>query len=308
MTEKVRIGTRGSPLALAQTRLVTALLRKSFPKTSFEVKTIKTHGDILPPASRGGIEGKAAFTTKIEDSLLKGEIDVAVHSLKDLPNEASKNLVLAATPRREDPRDVLIARGGLLLKELPRGGRIGTSSLRRRAQILALRRDLHVEELHGNIGTRLEKLLKFSLDGIVLAAAGLIRLGETRRITEFLSLDTMLPAPGQGALAVQIRSGDSYISEIVRTIDDSDTHQAVVAERAFSLRLGGDCHLPLAAYATVDNGNLSLDGLIGDPNGDRIARGRKSGRAEYAQKIGEQLAEKLLDNGAYEILSKAVAR
>lgn len=307
MTESTCIGSRRSPLALAQTTLIVDKLKAKNPGLHFEVKKIRTEGDEDYKQELGTpTTGKDAFTKRIEQKLLAGEIDIAVHSLKDLPSRLHPELAIGAIPERDDPRDVLVSANNVRLRDLPSGSRVGTSSLRRRVQLLAFRPDIEVVELHGNIGTRITKMREARLDAIVLAAAGLIRLDMVGQITETLSQEIMLPAIGQGALAIQIRRNDENLERIVQLIDDPVTRAGVEAERAFSERLGGGCNLPLAAYGTVDNSELRLEGMVASIEGRRMLREKVVGDAKHPGKVGELLAERMLGLGAAEILSESL--
>ena len=304
MREIVRIGTRGSPLALAQTKLVVHLLSAHFHDTDFQTKTIRTRGDMLPVPRGSGVDLKKVFTKEIEDELSMSRIDMAVHSLKDLPSDRGEELIIGAVPIREDPRDVLVLKSGTTLDELPSGSKIGTSSLRRRAQILNRRPDLQVEDLHGNIGTRIKKIETAGLDGVILAAAGLIRLGLQKNITEYLPYDLILPAPGQGALAIQIRSDDSRVLRIVQKINDTTSYATTDAERAFSTALGGDCDAPVAAYGEANGEKMTLRGMVATPTGARIVRASLGGDLRESKVLGERLAERILNDGGKEILEE----
>jgi hydroxymethylbilane synthase len=295
------VGTRGSRLALRQTERVLEALRLANPEARFEVRTIRTEGDRsnepLTSFSRRGI-----FATEIEYALLKSEIDIAIHSLKDLSNEETPGLIVAATPRRADPSDALISRDGVILADLPLGAVVGTCSPRRSAQVLALRPDLRVADIRGNVDTRIRKVESGEYDAIVIAAAGLERLGWLERATQLFSPNEMLPAPGQGALAVQVRAADEEAVTLARTIDDADTHVCVFAERTFEARLGGGCHAAIAALAVIEGITLRLSGLAADPRGELVYRGQVEGVTTDAEGLGMALAEKLIGYGATEVL------
>lgn len=299
------IGTRGSALALAQTKIVLNLLKRKNrdKKLRFQIRTIKTEGDTDLYRKRSTGTGKELFTRTIDRALVAGEIDVAVHSLKDVPVEGSysSKIEIGAFPKRESPYDVLITKKkGDTLSTLPKNARIGTSSARRAVQLRSFRPDLEIIEIHGNVQTRIKKLKSSNLDAIVLAMAGLKRLKLAFRIGKRLPKSLMLPAAGQGCLAVAIRKGDHRTRSIVSEIDDKHTRLAVNAERAFSRELGGGCNLPIAALATLSRNSprkLVLDGLVelSSPNGGgvRVARSRTSGRAEEAESLGKTSALKL---------------
>jgi len=295
------VGTRGSRLALRQTERVLESLRAVRPGIRFEVRTIRTEGD-RSSAPLSQFEGRGIFGVEIERALLAREIDIAVHSLKDLPNQETEGLLVAATPRREDPRDALISGDGLTLDRLPAGARVGTSSPRRAAQVLAARPDLRVVDIRGNVDTRIRKVQSGEYDAIVIAAAGLARLGWLDRATQVFLPTEMLPAAGQGALAVQVRRDDGDAIALARTIDDLDTSVAVFAERTFEGRLGGGCHVAVAALADVDGFNLRLSGLVAAPSGEPVFRGQLEGLTTEAEALANALAEKLLGYGAAEVL------
>jgi hydroxymethylbilane synthase len=297
------VGTRGSRLARRQTESVVALLKEHCPDCRLEVRTVRTTGDRRPePLSE--ISGEGVFTKELETALLAGEIDIAVHSLKDLPTDIARGLAVAAVTRREDPRDALVSRDRTPLAKLPRGARIGTGSVRRGAQLRLLRPDVKPVPIRGNVDTRLAKVESGEFDAVIVAAAALSRLGWLDRAAEIISLEAMLPAPGQGALAVETRADDAEVLRIVATIDDRDSRLATAAERAFLRRLGGGCRIPVAALATVEGSELHLDGVVVDPQGIRAIRGDISGDLDEAESLGERLAHSLLSKGASEILGE----
>jgi hydroxymethylbilane synthase len=246
------------------------------------------------------VGGKGLFVKEIEQAMLDGEIDFAVHSMKDMPAEMPKGLTIGAVPVRENPRDCLISRGGLTLDQLPAGAVVGTSSLRRQAQVLALRPDLTVEPVRGNLDTRLRKLREGRFDAILLAVAGLSRLDWKREITEELGVDRMLPAVGQGALAIQCREDDREMLELLREIHHEETARAVKAERTFLAAFQGGCHLPIAAYAETVGEEVRLTGLVAHPDGRNVLKATLSGKDEKA--VGEALARELIDRGAKQLL------
>ena len=300
MTQTIRIGTRGSQLALTQSRWVQAGLQQRHPQLSVDLTIIKTAGDRFLDQPLSAIGGKGLFVKEIEDQLVAGSVDCAVHSMKDVPSELAPGLVIAAIPQREDPRDVLIARGGATLDRLARGARVGTSSLRRMALVLAARPDLDVRNLRGNVDTRLRKLDAGELDAIVLAAAGLRRLGITRSEGVLFDPLEFVPAIGQGALAIETRNDE--VATLLAPFDDEPTRIAVSAERAFLLRVGGSCRTPLAAHATLTGGTLEMRALIASPDGTRVVRGVRHGPPPHAAALGESLADELLAAGGTEIL------
>jgi hydroxymethylbilane synthase len=308
LIQRIIIGSRGSKLALWQTNWVKAELERNFPGIRVEIQIISTKGDRVLDVSlpKLGEQGKGLFTKELEDAIFERRVDIAVHSLKDLPTELPAGLHVGAICEREDVRDALVAKGGVQSFDgLPQGAVIGTSSLRRQAQILAARRDLLILPVRGNVDTRLRKLDSGEYDAIVLAAAGLHRLGFDHRITEHLSEELVLPAVGQGALAIETRSDDKIVNEVVQSLDHNSTRQACKAERAFLKGLGGGCLVPIAAHARLQNGNLSLSGLVASPDGAELIRGRQSGVMEDAESIGERLAGELIGRGADRILRRS---
>jgi len=307
LTDKIRIGTRGSQLALWQTNWVKSRIEKHHPGIEVEITVISTKGDRVLDVSlpKLGEQGKGLFTKELEDAIFEHRVDLAVHSLKDLPTELPAGLVIGAICEREDVRDALIARDPIRsVGELPQRAVIGTSSLRRQAQLRRARPDLIVEPVRGNVDTRLRKLDEGAFDAIVLAAAGLRRLGHANRITEHLSEDFMLPAVGQGALAIETRADDAVIDEIVSALDHEPTRLACRAERAFLKGLGGGCLVPIAAHATINaGGTMLLTGLVASPDGSEALRDRQSGPSSDAEAIGQRLADELLSRGADRILN-----
>jgi len=303
VTHQILVGSRGSALALAQTNEIVAALREFSPDLSCRVVPIKTTGDIQPTPEARSVENKSIFTKEIEDSLIKGEIQLAVHSMKDLTTDLPPEVTIAAVPRRADHRDALVSRGKHKFDELPGGARVGTSSPRRRTQLLAARSDLNIEEIHGNVDTRLRKLDSGICDSIVLAAAGLERLGLKKRVTEFLSTKIMLPAVGQGALAIEARANDPETLGLASRLEDRSTRRAVEAERAFARKLGATCRTPIAAYARVQpDGKLAIDGMVSSGDGRMLLRGQLVSNKSVPDEVGEELAESLLNKGAQSVL------
>jgi len=302
------VGTRGSKLALRQTEIAAEGLRHAHPTLSLEARTIQTEGD-RTSASLASIGGRGVFVIEIERALLNGDIDIAVHSLKDLPSEETEGLTIAAMLHREDPRDALVARGGSRLRDLWSGAVVGTGSPRRACQLLALRPDLQVRDIRGNVDTRLRKVQEGEYDAVILAAAGLKRLDWLGRASQVFEPDEMLPAVGQGVLAVQVRSDDSEALKAVSDADHAPTRVAAIAERAFERRLGGGCSAAIAAYAIVGRGHdrapVQLRGLVGESTGGRLLRGEMSGVASEADMLGVRLAEYLIAQGAEELLGAA---
>ena len=302
MRSQILIGSRGSELALAQANEVIKALKEFAPRVSYRIVSIKTKGDKLPESSDAPFEGKGVYTKEIEESLLKNEIQIAVHSMKDLATELPADVTIAAVPPRADHRDALISRSKERLDQLHGGASIGTSSPRRRTQLLATRSDLQILEMHGNVDTRLRKLDSGGYDAIVLASAGLKRLGLERRVTELLSTKVMLPAIGQGAIAIEAREDDLETVELVSHLDDKSTRLAVEAERAFARRLGANCRTPIAAHARVDGDTLAIEGMVSSADGRMLLRSQLTSAKTEPGKIGEALAESLLGKGAQLIL------
>lgn len=299
---RLRLGTRGSALALAQATWVKQQLEAHDPERTVELYVIKTSGDRFADRSIQTIGGKGIFTKEIEDALLGKEIDLAVHSLKDLPTELPRGLVIAAVSKREDARDVVISRAKNKLAELHAGAKIGTGSLRRRAQLLHRRPDVTVVPVRGNIDTRLRKLDEGSLDAVILAAAGLKRLGREDRIAEYLPDEVCVSAVAQGALAIQSRD-DATLRERLACLHDAATFTEVTAERALLERLGGGCHMPIGARARVDGPELRMIGVVASLDGSQLCRGEILGTTSEAVALGHRLAEQLLGQGADRLLA-----
>jgi hydroxymethylbilane synthase len=308
MRSELKIGTRGSQLALFQANWVKDQLGKAHPDLNVTLVKIKTTGDKIQDVPLAKIGGKGLFVKEIEESLLQKKIDLAVHSIKDVPTEFPLGLHLSAITKREDPRDVFISRDGRTLKNLPQGAKIGTSSLRRQAQLLHFRNDFELIPLRGNLDTRLKKLRTMSLDGIVLALAGVRRLGLEEMVTEIIPADISLPAIGQGALGIETRMDDKEVEGKIRFLNDRDASLSVTAERAFLKKLEGGCQVPLAAYARLAGRTLHVDGLVGSIDGKRLIRHHVEGPVENAESLGVELAEILLGKGAKEILDEVYQR
>ena len=307
MSQNIVIGTRGSKLALWQTNWVKSALEAHHRGLQVEILIISTKGDRVLDVSlpKLGEQGKGLFTKELEDAIFERRVDLAVHSLKDLPTELPTGLGIGAICEREDVRDALVARNGVRsFAELPQGARVGTSSLRRQAQLKAVRPDLQIEPVRGNVDTRLRKLEEGGFDAVILAAAGLHRLGYRARITEHLPAELVLPAVGQGALAIETRADDRAVSELVRALDHEPTRQACDAERAFLKGLGGGCLVPIAAHARIESDVLTLAGLVASTDGQEIVRGELAGRIEDAETIGQALADELIAQGADRILAR----
>ena len=296
---KVRIGTRKSKLALWQANYVKEFLEKYW-SVDVELVKITTTGDKIKDVPLAKIGGKGLFVKEIEKALLEGEIDLAVHSLKDVPMEIPKGLTLGAITKRENPYDVLISRDGKKLSELPEGSKIGTSSLRRQVQIKKRRKDLKVEVLRGNVDTRMRKLKEGLYDAIVLAYAGVKRMGFESEITEVLY--DFIPAVGQGSLAIEIREGDGRIEELIKPLNHRESYISAVCERAFLKELEGGCQVPIGAFAAVEGEKVRLRAFISDLNAERFIEGEETGSVEEAKEVGKRLAHKLLKAGGEEIL------
>lgn len=298
------VGTRGSQLAIWQAEWVQRQLKAIAPDISVILKRIQTSGDKIQDVPLAKIGGKGLFVKEIEEALLRRDIDLAVHSMKDVPSELPEGLEIVCVPEREDPRDALIAREGHTLATLPVGSRVGTSSLRRQAQLLHVRPDLKIAMLRGNVDTRLRKVREGHFDAIILAASGLKRLGWDQEVTEYLSVDVSLPAIGQGSLGLEGRKDDTLVRDLVAQFEHRPTRIAVTAERALLAALEGGCQVPIAGYATLQGDTLTLDGLVASLDGKRYIRQVVSGHAGEAESIGARVAEQLLDGGAQPILQE----
>lgn len=298
------VGTRGSALAMWQARWIVVQLAEKRPDLRLRIEKIQTEGDVRTGPPLWQIGGTGLFVKEIEKALLEGRIDLAVHSMKDLPSSMAAGLALAAVPEREDPRDVCVSRHGLPLAKLAVGARVGTSSSRRRAQLLAFRPDLEIVPLRGNVDTRLRKAEGEDLDAVVLAAAGLGRLGYGDRITEHLPLEMCLPAPGQGALAVQVRAGDEELIEVLSVLDHPATRRSTEAERTFLRVMGGGCQLPMACLCRMEGGGLVMDALVAGQDGSEVLRERDSEATGEPVALGERIANKLLARGAARLLQE----
>jgi hydroxymethylbilane synthase len=294
----LRIGSRGSQLALWQAHHIRTLLREHGHEVEIEI--IKTTGDKITDVALAKVGTKGMFTKEIEEALAGGRVDLAVHSLKDLPTEVSAGFEIAAVTTREDPRDVLCSNKFKSIQELPQGARVGTSSLRRQAQLKAVRPDLEVHPLRGNVDTRLRKLEAGEYDAIILAAAGLNRLAKTELVRQIIPPELMCPAAGQGALAIEIRTGDTLIRQHISFLDDAAARATTTCERALLNTLGGGCQVPIGAFAEVHNGRLHLDAIVANPDGSKVLR--ESGDDEDPVQSGEAVAKALLQRGGDAIL------
>jgi hydroxymethylbilane synthase len=303
-TNTVVLGTRGSALALWQAREIARQLRAAHPGLEVREQIIVTTGDRSQARPDRPVEGKGAWVVEIEAALRDGSIDLAVHSLKDVPAELAEGLALVAIPPRADPRDALVSRAGLGLDALPPGTRVGTSSLRRVCQLRAARRDLQIEILRGNVDTRLRKVAEGAVDAAVLACAGLDRLGFSDRISERLDAARMLPAIGQGALAIEARRDDQRVRDLCRRLSDPSAEATVAAERGLLSGLGVGCRTPVAGYATLSGNHLTIRGLVGRPDASEMLADAVTGSVEDATALGGQLARRLIDAGAGRILAE----
>lgn len=298
------LATRGSQLALAQAQWAARHLEQCHPGLKVELQIIKTTGDKILDVPLAKVGGKGLFVKEIEEALLAGEADLAVHSMKDMPADLPPGLGIAAITQREDPRDAFISRGGGSLAELPQGGRIGTSSLRRQAQLLALRPDLAIEPLRGNVETRLRKLDELKLDAVVLAAAGLNRLGLNDLPAQPLDANLVIPAVGQGALGLECRAGDPATRERAGQLNHADAQVCVAAERAFLARLEGGCQVPIAGHAVVEKSIVVFRGLVASLDGKTVIRGEGLSGPFDSAEMGSRVAEEILQRGGRAILQE----
>jgi hydroxymethylbilane synthase len=299
----IRIGTRGSMLAKWQAEFVRKKILEA-TGVDAEIVIIKTTGDNLQTASFAQIGGKGVFIKELEEALLNEQIDLAVHSVKDIPTDVPSRLCFPVICRREDTRDCLVAAKNETLSTLRKGARIGTSSLRRRSQVLHVRPDVDVRDLRGNVDTRLRKVASGEYDAILLAKAGLDRLGWSNRISEVLSPEVCMPAVGQGALGVQARLKDSEIADALSSLDDFETRQCIVAERSLLAALEGGCQVPLGAWARFERGELAIDAVVCSPDGAQHVRQRATAPPDQARELGQRVAQMLIDSGAREILEE----
>ena len=294
----LRIGSRGSQLALWQAHHISDLLRQQGHQVELEI--IKTTGDKILDVALAKVGTKGMFTKEIEEALADGRVDLAVHSLKDLPTELNLGFEIAAITKRENPCDVLCSQRYKTIDELPRGARVGTSSLRRQAQLMAIRPDLKIFPLRGNVDTRLRKLAQGEYDAIILAAAGLTRLGKTELVQQVIPISTMCPAAGQGALGIEIRAGDGATRAHLAFLDDAEARAATTCERALLNKLGGGCQVPIGAAATVNNGRIHLDAIVAHPDGSKVLRESRDG--DDPARLGNEVGDILLRRGGEAIL------
>ena len=306
---KLIIATRGSMLALWQAEWIKSQLEELDPSLEIELNKIKTTGDKILDVPLAQVGGKGLFVKEIEEALLRGEADLAVHSMKDVPTELPESLHLSTITKREDPRDAFIA--GKEIKsfsELPNGANIGTSSLRRICQLLNKRPDLKITQLRGNVDTRIRKLEEGEFDAIILATAGVKRLGREEKITEKLSIDVSLPAIGQGAVGIECRKDDEFTNNLLKSLDHYETSVCVRAERSFLKKLEGGCQVPIAAYARLKDGEVVIEGLVGSIDGKILLKDTLRGSPEDAESLGTELAENLLSKGAKKILDEVYGK
>ncbi|MFZ7200626.1 hydroxymethylbilane synthase [Avibacterium avium] len=304
MTTKklLKIATRRSPLALWQANYIKDRLTQLYPQLTVELVPMVTKGDVILDTPLAKIGGKGLFVKELENALLNGEADIAVHSMKDVPMQFPAGLGLSMICKREDPRDAFVSNSYRTLDELPEGALVGTSSLRRQCQLKALRPDLNIQSLRGNVGTRLSKLDNGDYDAIILASAGLIRLGMADRIASFIDTETSLPAAGQGAVGIECRTDDLETQQLLAPLADAETTACVLAERAMNNHLQGGCQVPIAGYAVIRDNQLYLKALVGKTDGSLIIRAENQSAVENSQELGVQVAESLLKQGADEIL------
>ncbi len=305
--KSIVIGSRGSKLALIQAEWVKHELQQIYPGLEVQINVIKTKGDLILDKTLDKIGGKGLFVKEIQQALFQEEIDLAVHSMKDVPGIAPEGLLMAAVTKREDPRDVLVTRDGRMPEELPTGAVIGTSSLRRKAQIRWLKPDCQVVPIRGNVQTRLRKMEEQEMTGILLAAAGLIRLGMLEELPHvMLETDIFVPAVGQGALGCEIRKTDDWMKELLQPLEHDETRCAIRAERAFIQRLEGDCHVPVGAYGRLEKGEMVLTGLVACPSGEHRLQETVRGKPGACEALGLGLAERLIEKGAKKLMEAGV--
>jgi len=302
--DKIIIGTRGSKLALWQANFVKNEIESKYKSVKVDLKIIKTKGDKILDVPLAKVGGKGLFVKEIEEALLREEVDLAVHSMKDVPTFFPNGLYLPVITKREDYRDAFISKNGLKLKEMPENSVIGTSSLRRKSQLINLRKDFQIKDLRGNVDTRLRKLDEGQFDGIILAVAGLKRMGFSNKIVEFLDEKVMIPAIGQGALGIEIRENDNKILDIISFLKDDKTFIEVSSERAFLKELEGGCQVPIGCYAKIENEKLKLIGFVADLKGERFIKDEFIGNKDEFINLGVKLARKILNQGAKDILEE----
>ena len=299
----INIGTRGSKLAIHQTKIVIKKISELYPNIKLNTKVIKTKGDILLDQDLTKVLDKGFFTSEIQEALYANEIDLAVHSLKDLPTTISEKSKIVAILKREDHRDVFVSNHKTPLNYFDNYKKIGTSSLRRKSQLLSINKNLKILPIRGNVDTRIQKMLDGNYDGLVMAAAGVKRLGLEKHITEFFDLDTMLTAPGQGAIAIEIRDSDDELKELLSKLNHDETNMCVSAERSFLKTLGGGCHVPFAAFASIKNEKMKINAFVGSLDGELTIKDCISGNKENYLRLGEEIAQRILVSGGEEIIN-----
>ena len=299
----INIGTRGSKLAIHQTKIVLKKISELYPNIKLNTKVIKTKGDILLDQDLTKVLDKGFFTSEIQEALYANEIDLAVHSLKDLPTTISEKSKIVAILKREDHRDVFVSNHKTPLNYFDNYKKIGTSSLRRKSQLLSINKNLKILPIRGNVDTRIQKMLDGNYDGLVMAAAGVKRLGLEKHITEFFDLDTMLTAPGQGAIAIEIRDSDDELKELLSKLNHDETNMCVSAERSFLKTLGGGCHVPFAAFASIKNEKMKINAFVGSLDGELTIKDCISGNKENYLRLGEEIAQRILVSGGEEIIN-----
>ena len=299
----INIGTRGSKLAIHQTKIVLKKISELYPNIKLNTKVIKTKGDILLDQDLTKVLDKGFFTSEIQEALYANEIDLAVHSLKDLPTTISEKSKIVAILKREDHRDVFVSNHKTPLNYFDNYKKIGTSSLRRKSQLLSINKNLKILPIRGNVDTRIQKMLDGNYDGLVMAAAGVKRLGLEKHITEFFDLDTMLTAPGQGAIAIEIRDSDDELKELLSKLNHDETNMCVSAERSFLKTLGGGCHVPFAAFASIKNEKMKINAFVGSLDGELTIKDCISGDKENYLRLGEEIAQRILVSGGEEIIN-----
>ena len=302
--KKIRVGTRGSNLALVQANWVSDRLKSLYPDMSVAVVPIRTRGDRMQNIYLVEIGGKGIFVKEIEETLLRGDIDIAVHSMKDVPVDLPDGLIIGAIPEREDPRDVLISREGTKMEGLSKGARLGTGSLRRGMQIKSLMPDIEIVPVRGNIGTRIKKIVTENLDGIIVAAAGMKRMGRGREISQYIPIEVMMPSAGQGVLGIEMRENDRETKALIAPLNHPDTVVEISAERAFLRRLGGGCQVPIAGIARKSGNNLVIKGLVGSIDGRVMIMDEVRGDSSNWEDMGNTLAENILSMGGRAVLDE----
>jgi hydroxymethylbilane synthase len=301
--EKLVIGTRGSKLALWQSEYIKGLVEE-ITGLPVELKIIKTTGDKILDVPLAKVGGKGLFTKELEVELMAGTVDLCVHSMKDVPTELPEGLYISATPKRVDPRDALVSGAGYTLETLPEGAKVGTSSLRRIAQVRHLRPDVEIVDVRGNLDTRMRKAEEGDLDVVILASAGITRMGWADRISSYIPTEQMVSAVGQGAIGIEIRENDEFMRDVSAKISDAETFTCVTAERVVMRKLEGGCQVPIGAYATLDGDTMRMDAIVGSVAGDRVLRAHVDGDADDPVAVGETMVAALLELGAHEILAE----